>query len=112
MPESQQESAMPSEASDKRKSATSRGSRAAANKRAEDPFAMIGSVLPAGSPERAAVGIVGATAGVLLLAAKFGAGPTALAVAAGYLTYLAASGNKESQRAGLELIDSVLRGRR
>ena len=103
---------MPSETSGKRKSATSRGSRAATRRKAKDPFAIVESVLPAGSPERAAAGIVGATAGVLLLAAKFGAAPTALAVAAGYLAYCAASGNKESQRAGLKLIDSVLSGRR
>jgi hypothetical protein len=113
---------MNKEAAGKRKSAKSRSPRAIANgkarggltERAKEGLAAVDSLLPAGSPQRdaaAAAGVAGAAVGVLLLAAKFGVGPTVLAVAAGYLAYCAASGSEEGQRAGLKLIDTVLRGR-
>ena len=48
---------------------------------------LVKSYLPAGSPQRAAVSIGAAAGGALLAAAVFGAGPAALAGAAGYLMY-------------------------
>jgi len=59
----------------------------------EEGLATVESLLPSGSPQRAAAGIAAAAGGALVLAAMFGVGPTALAGAAGYLAYRA-SGRK------------------
>jgi len=59
----------------------------AAPRSGKDTLAAIESYLPAGSPERTTAGIVAAAGGALLAAALFGAGPAALAGAAGYLAF-------------------------
>jgi hypothetical protein len=59
----------------------------AARRSGKDTFTAIESYLPAGSPERTTAGIVAAAGGALLAAALFGAGPAALAGAAGYLAF-------------------------
>jgi hypothetical protein len=53
----------------------------------KDGAATVESLLPAGSAERAAVGIVAAAGGALLAGAALGLGPAALAGAAGYVAY-------------------------
>jgi len=68
-----------------RKSKSSRHNAAA--KHEKDGLELIKSYLPAGSPQRAVAGIAAAVGGALLAAAVFGAGPAALAGAAGYLMY-------------------------
>ena len=93
----------------KRRSAKSASLRAVVNRNVKVGLATVDSYLPPGSPERAAVGITAVAVGSLLLAAKIGVGPTALAVAAGYLAYCAASGTKEDKRASLALINTLLR---
>jgi len=50
-------------------------------------FDIVKTYLPTGSPQRAAAGIAAAAGGALIAAAVFGAGPAALAGAAGYLVY-------------------------
>ena len=57
------------------------------HKAASDGFAIVGSFLPTGSPQRAAVGIAAAAGGALAAVAMLGLGPAALAGAAGYLVY-------------------------
>ena len=94
----------------KRKSAKSGSLRRVVNKNVKDGLATVDSLLPPGSPERAAVGITAVAVGSLLLAAKFGVGSTALAVAAGYLGYCAVSGTKADKRASLAVINTLLRG--
>jgi hypothetical protein len=101
---------MTKEAARKRRSGKSGSLRALASKNVKDGLATVDSYLPPGSPERAAAGIAAVAAGSLLLASKFGVGATALAVAAGYLAYCAASGTKEDKRASLALINTLLRG--
>jgi len=59
----------------------------AAAKHEKGGFELIKSYLPSGSPQRTAAGITAAVGGALLAAAVFGAGPAALAGAAGYLVY-------------------------
>ena len=59
----------------------------AASKNGTDGFAAVESYLPAGSLQRAAVGIAAAAGTALLAAAVLGVGPAALAGAAGYLVY-------------------------
>jgi len=54
--------------------------------RGKDGFA-IESWLPAGSPQRTTAEIATAAAGALIAAAVLGAGPAALAGAAGYMMY-------------------------
>jgi len=56
-------------------------------KNSKDGLAMIESFLPPGSRQRAAAGVAAAAGGALLAAAVVGAGPAALAGAAGYLVY-------------------------
>jgi hypothetical protein len=46
--------------------------------------------------------------GALLVAAKFGVRPAALAVAAGYLAYCSIYGNEKTNKLGLSLINDVL----
>lgn len=72
--------------------------------------AAVEALLPAGSPQRAAVGIAAAAGGALFVAAKFGVRSAALAVAAGYLAYVAISGNGKMHKASLSLINDILRG--
>ena len=67
----------------KRKSAKSRNMHA----KVDDVSATVESLLPSGSPQRAAAGIAAAAGGALLAAAMLGVGPAALAGAAGYLVY-------------------------
>ena len=69
----------------KRKSAKSRNMHASI--KVEDVSARVESLLPAGSPQRAAAGIAAAAGGALLAAAMLGVGPAALAGAAAYLVY-------------------------
>ena len=102
---------MAREAAEKTKGAKPDGLHMMVNKNVKRGLATVDSALPAGSPERAAAVIATAAVGSLVLAAKYGVGPTALAVAAGYLAYCAVSGRKQDQRAGLALINSILRGR-
>jgi len=82
---------MVKETARKRKRAKSRSTHKAANQNAADLSADISarveSLLPAGSPQRAAVGVAAAAGGALLAAAAFGVGPVALAGAVGYLVY-------------------------
>ena len=59
----------------------------AARKKRKDESATVESLLPAGSGERAAVGITAAAGGALLAGATLGLGPAALAGAAGYVAY-------------------------
>jgi len=59
----------------------------AVTKHDKDGFDLVKSYLPAGSPQRAVASIGAAVGGALLAAAVFGAGPAALAGAAGYLVY-------------------------
>jgi hypothetical protein len=67
----------------------------AARKIGRDGSATIESLLPPGSRERFAVGIVAAAGGALLAAATLGVGPAALAGAAGYLAYRGMSGTRK-----------------
>jgi hypothetical protein len=67
----------------KRKSAKSRNMHA----KVDEVSARVESLLPSGSPQRAAAGIAAAAGGALLAAAILGVGPAALAGAAGYLVY-------------------------
>jgi hypothetical protein len=78
---------MVKETAKKRKRAKSRSTHKAANINAADISARVESLLPAGSPQRAAVGVAAAAGGALLAAAAFGVGPVALAGAVGYLVY-------------------------
>jgi hypothetical protein len=80
------------ETAGKRKRAKSRSmhkahAHKAANKNAADISAKVESLLPAGSPQRTAVGVAAAAGGALLAAAALGVGPVALAGAVGYLVY-------------------------
>jgi len=75
------------ETAGKRKSAKPDNMHKAASKNGEDRFTIVESVLPTGSPQRAAAGIAAAAGGALFAAATFGVGPAALAGAAGYLVY-------------------------
>jgi hypothetical protein len=54
------------------------------------------SLLPTGSPQRAAVGIAAAAGGALFAAATFGVGPAALAGTAGYLAYRGSRGSEKT----------------
>ena len=67
-------------------------------KNVKDISAAIESMVPPGSPERIAAGVAAVTGGALLAGATLGAGPAALAGAAGYLAYkgLTAPDTKES----------------
>ncbi len=71
----------------KKKSAKSGKLHKSASKNATDISAKVESLLPTGSPQRAAVGVAAAAGGALLAAAALGVGPTALAGAVGYLVY-------------------------
>jgi hypothetical protein len=71
----------------KKKSAKSGRLHKSASKNGTDIAAKVESVLPAGSPQRAAAGVAAAAGGALLAAAALGVGPTALAGAVGYLVY-------------------------
>jgi hypothetical protein len=71
----------------KRKSAKSRNRHKAASNNIADVSAKVESLLPAGSPQRTAVGVAAAAGGALLAAAALGVGPAALAGAVGYLVY-------------------------
>ena len=75
----------------------------------KEGVAAVEALLPAGSPQRAAVGIAAAAGGALLVAAKFGVRSAALTVAAGYLAYVAISGNGKTHKASLSLINDILR---
>ena len=70
----------------------------AIRKSVKDISATIESMAPPGSPERIAAGVAAVTGGALLAGATLGAGPAALAGAAGYLAYkgLTAPDTKES----------------
>jgi hypothetical protein len=59
----------------------------AARTEGNDVAATVRSLLPAGSPERIAVGVAAAAGGALLVSATLGVGATALAGAAGYAAY-------------------------
>jgi hypothetical protein len=59
----------------------------AARKNGNDGPGTVGSLLPAGSRERATVGVAAAAGGALLASAALGLGPAALAGAAGYVAY-------------------------
>lgn len=59
----------------------------------EDGLAAVEALFPSGSAQRVAVGVAVAAGGALILAAMFGAGPTALAGAAGYLAYRGTAGH-------------------
>ncbi len=56
-------------------------------KHEKEGLELIKSYLPPGSPQRTAAGITAAVVGALAAAALVGAGPAALAGAAGYLVY-------------------------
>jgi hypothetical protein len=71
----------------KRKRAKSGNMHKATSKNGTDISARVESLLPAGSPRRAAVGVAAAAGGALLAAAALGVGPAALAGAVGYLVY-------------------------
>jgi hypothetical protein len=71
----------------KRKRAKSGTTHKAASKSGTDISARVESLLPTGSPQRAAVGVAAAAGGALLAAAALGVGPAALAGAVGYLVY-------------------------
>jgi hypothetical protein len=71
----------------KRKRAKSRNTHKAASQNAADISAKVDSLLPAGSPQRAAVSVAAAAGAALLAAAALGVGPVALAGAVGYLVY-------------------------
>jgi hypothetical protein len=71
----------------KRKTAKSRNTHKAASNNIADVSAKVESLLPAGSPQRTAVGVAAAAGGALLAAAALGVGPAALAGAVGYLVY-------------------------
>jgi len=59
----------------------------AATRHHKEGLEVVKTYLPPGSPQRAAASIAAAAGGALLAAAVFGAGPAALAGAAGYLVY-------------------------
>jgi hypothetical protein len=87
MRRAQKERHMVKETAGKRKGAKSGNMHEAASKKVEDVSAKVESLLPTGSPQRAAAGIAAAAGGALLAAAMLGVGPAALAGAAGYLVY-------------------------
>jgi hypothetical protein len=77
------ERAMTEEKAGKRTSAKSDNE----HKAGSDGLAIVETVLPPGSPQRAAVGVAAAAGGALVAVAMLGVGPAALAGAAGYLVY-------------------------
>ena len=83
----------------KRKSAKPGNMRAEASMEVKAEAARAPSLLPAGSPQRAAADIAAAAGGALLTAATFGVGATALAWAAGYLAYRETIGSQNTGEA-------------
>jgi len=83
------------------RSAKSGNAHQAARKNVKDKSARVESLLPAGSPQRAAADIAAAAGGALLAAATLGVGPAALAGAAGYLAYREMSGERKHDEVGL-----------
>ena len=71
------------------------GHHKAAHKNGKDGSATIESLLPAGSPERVAVGTAAAVGGALIAGATIGVGPAALAGVAGYVAYRGMSGKRK-----------------
>jgi hypothetical protein len=71
----------------------------AIRKNVKDMSTKLESMVPPGSPERVAAGVAAVTGGALIAGATLGAGPAALAGAAGYLAYkgLSDSDKKKSQ---------------
>ena len=69
-----------------------------ARKNIKNGSATVESFLPAGSRERAALGIAAAAGGLLLAGATLGVGPAALAGAAGYLAYRGMSRKRKTTR--------------
>lgn len=67
-------------------------------KSVKDIAATIGSMGPAGSPERVAAGVTAVAVAALIAGATLGAGPAALAGAAGYLAYKGLSGPENKKR--------------
>jgi len=78
-----------------KKNAKSGNMRKAARKNVKAGSARVQSLLPAGSPQRAAAEVVAAAGGALLAAATLGVGPAALAGAAGYLAYRGTHGSEK-----------------
>jgi hypothetical protein len=70
----------------------------AIRKSAKDIAATIGSMGPPGSPERVAAGVAAVAVGALIAGATLGAGPAALAGAAGYLAYKGLSGPEKKKK--------------
>ena len=68
--------------------------------------AKVESLLPAGSPQRAAADVAVAAGGALLVAAAVGVGPAALAGAAGYVAY------RETQRKKLPKVPGIKHARK
>ena len=61
----------------------------------KDPMATAEALLPTGSWQRLTVGVAAAAGGGLLAVSMLGAGPVAIAGAAGYLAYRGLTGQKK-----------------